>query len=238
LNIICDEIQKLKVEIRNRIKSYQSSTTKWVQQIKLDRDHLITSIEKQQPSGKPAGTTDPWLNERLLTFQMQEMIDKENQFQKRIYFILQDMMKFDHFVICELKRIFEKYSLDQAVHSTAVSTQFASSRSALVCIDSSKPFEAFAQETALMASSLWCKDRVLEDFPFHLKETEIIKRGYLYRPATFTKWKLSYFVLTATGFLHCFDGNFRKLNRDLGNDFKTFESRLSLNFRYSRYLFL
>jgi hypothetical protein len=75
----------------------------------------------------------------------------------------------------------------------------------MAAIDSTASFQTFASTTGLLQSDLWKKDRTLDDFPRPTKELKVIRQGFMYRPATFTKWRPMYFVLTESGYLHCFE---------------------------------
>jgi hypothetical protein len=65
----------------------------------------------------------------------------------------------------------------------------------------------------------------------------------MFRPGFLCKWHLSYFVLTDSGWLHCFDGSFPKstekfeISSDTKNpcdleSFHNFDSKLALHYRY------
>lgn len=60
--------------------------------------------------------SDPWLSQRELTNQLLDMTTKENQFQKRIIFVFDDITKFDHYLMVETQRIYEKYLTEQGLH--------------------------------------------------------------------------------------------------------------------------
>lgn len=77
-------------------------------------------------------------------------------------------------------------------------------------VDPSAPFSTFCAAESLLQPELWRTERTISSFPYEIPDISIIKKGYLYRPGTLTKWKTSYFVLSSTGFLHCFDGAFPK----------------------------
>ena len=98
-------------------------TCRWATQIKNDRDALLYSIEKDQKvssSSSNSNGTDPWLSHRLLLAQIQESLVKENQFQKRVLFLFEEMLKFDQFIGLEMTRIFDKFTTEQSLHFTLV----------------------------------------------------------------------------------------------------------------------
>ena len=106
----------------------------------------------------------------------------------------------------------------------------------------SSSFEHFAECNNLFDDSLWAINRDLEQFSFKVSEMKIIRCGFLYRPGFLCKWQKSYFTLTDSGWLHCFDGSFPK-NTDqfeindkenqsnTFNEFHNFDSKLSLHYR-------
>ena len=89
-------------------------------------------------------------------------------------------------------------------------------------IDSCESCHSFSSTCNLFDSNLWTKERSLDEFPFKIPDTKVLKCGNMYRPGTFLKWKPCHFVLTETGYLHCFDGsihsnlnNSKNLNNNL-----------------------
>ena len=70
---------------------------------------------------------------------------------------------------------------------------------------------------------------------------KVVRCGFMSRPGFLNKWHLSYFVLTDSGWLHCFDGSFPKntIKFEINNDadpcdlesFHNFDSKLTLNYR-------
>jgi hypothetical protein len=75
----------------------------------------------------------------------------------------------------------------------------------MAAIDSTSSFQTFAKNSDLLQADLWKKNRTLDDFPRPTKELQVLRQGFMYRPATFTKWRAMYFVLTDSGYLHCFE---------------------------------
>ena len=99
-------------------------------------------------------------------------------------------------------------------------------------------FDEYAKKNELFDEKLWTFDRKLSYFPFKLPEMNIIKSGFMYRPGFLCKWQKAYFVLTETGWLHCFDGSFPKNTEEFeikeGSDFESFhnfDTKLSLHYR-------
>ena len=103
-------------------KNYVNDTNRWTSVIKKDRDSIISLIKKQKPGVNSANPldSDPWLSQREMTNQLLDMTSKENQFQKRIVFVFEDMDKFDQYLMVETQRIYEKYLTEQGLHFSRV----------------------------------------------------------------------------------------------------------------------
>ena len=86
--------------------------------IKKERDLVLVLIKKSN-SGVSTDN-DPWLSKRDLNNQLLDMMSKENQFQKRIVFVFQDITKFDHYLLVETQRIYEKYCSEQGLHFSRI----------------------------------------------------------------------------------------------------------------------
>ena len=67
---------------------------------------------------------DPWLTKRQLSLKLNEMILKENQFQKRISFLFEDLVKLDQFIVSELQKIFDQFGSEQTKHFRLVQVSF------------------------------------------------------------------------------------------------------------------
>lgn len=70
---------------------------------------------------------------------------------------------------------------------------------------------------------------------------KVIRCGFMHRSGFLSKWHQSYFVLTDSGWLHCFDGSLPKNTEifEISNEanacdfesFHMFDSKLSLHYR-------
>ncbi len=54
---------------------------------------------------------------------------------------------------------------------------------------------------------VWKEERSIPSFPYNVQEISVLKKGILLRPSAFLKdsWKPALFVITDSGFLHCFE---------------------------------
>lgn len=114
---------------------YVQDTNTWANKIKKDRSQLLSAIDKQEKTKTASSTSstasnsltggkDPWLSKRQIYFQIQDLTEKENQFQKRMCFLFDEVLKFDEHVVVELKRLFEKYSMEYGQYAQTVVVRF------------------------------------------------------------------------------------------------------------------
>jgi thymidine kinase len=109
---------------------YVQDTDTWANKIKKDRTHLLAAIEKQEKAKRASNngtqsSKDPWLSKRQISLEIQDLTDKENQFQKRMCFLFDEVLKFDEHIVVELKRLFEKYSMEQQLYAQTVVVRFS-----------------------------------------------------------------------------------------------------------------
>lgn len=127
LNVLVQDVNKMKSELKKRfkvnkiinLKNYINDTNRWTSLIKRDRETILSLIKKQKTSDSTVERSldsDPWLSQRELTNQLLDMTTKENQFQKRIIFVFDDLTKFDQYLMIETQRIYEKYLTEQGLH--------------------------------------------------------------------------------------------------------------------------
>ncbi len=67
-------------------------------------------------------------------------------------------------------------------------------------------FASFAVANDLVKDDWWTKTREITEYSFLKEEIQCVKQGDLLRPGKVRKghWKKSLFVITETGYLHCF----------------------------------
>lgn len=101
---------------------YIQDTNGWANRIKKDRNQLLKAIDKQEITKQTVQkqSSDPWLSKRQIQSQVQDLTEKENQFQKRMCFLFDEILKFDEYIVVELKRLFERYSSEQSRYSQTV----------------------------------------------------------------------------------------------------------------------
>jgi hypothetical protein len=88
-------------------------------------------IKKQKPLASSdasaefrSSDNDPWLSQRELTNHLLDMTTNENQFQKRIIFVFDDILKFDQYLMVETQRIYETYLSEQGLHFSRILVTF------------------------------------------------------------------------------------------------------------------
>lgn len=124
LNVLVQDINKLRSELKKRLKNYVNDTNRWTSLIKKDRNSILLLIKKQKLCSANVADSqsldDPWLSQRELTNQLLDMTTKENQFQKRIVFVFDDILKFDQYLMIETQRIYDTYLTEQGLHFSRI----------------------------------------------------------------------------------------------------------------------
>ena len=87
-------------------------------------ENYLVAIQKQNDSINPTINSDPWLMERVLKQQLATMVESENSFQRNMSSIFDNMAHFDAYIIEELKRIFEEFSLIRKNQADVIKVTF------------------------------------------------------------------------------------------------------------------
>lgn len=74
-------------------------------------------------------------------------------------------------------------------------------------IDETLLFDSYASANDMFNDDPWTKIREITEYSFLHEEIKVVKQGDMLRPGKIRKghWKKSLLVITATGYLHCFD---------------------------------
>ncbi|KAJ3277045.1 hypothetical protein HDV01_000097 [Terramyces sp. JEL0728] len=192
------EIEKLQKDI---LKA-RSKTAEYIKirQVQVQNRAVVTTNQTRD-------VVDPWLTELMLHLQLRSMVDSENQYQSKMNEVFQDMAVFDSHIISELKAVFEEFNLIKTTHWSSLQNQMQGLNINELYANPNTYFEHFSTVHLLDSAQSWKAERKLEDFPCKIEHIDIVKQGKLYRPSRFglKMWTAVNCVLTATGFLHCFD---------------------------------
>ncbi|KAJ3326031.1 hypothetical protein HDV06_002416 [Boothiomyces sp. JEL0866] len=206
----------LKQVLKKKIQNYAKDIDKQQKEILKARTKTAEYLKAHEAqvqnravvnSSQNRDTVDPWLTELLLHHQLRSMIDSENEYQNKMNEIFQDMAVFDSHIISELKAVFEEFNLIKTTQWSSLQNQMQSLNINELYANPNTYFEHFSTVHLLDSVQSWKAERKLEDFPCDIQPIEIVKQGKLYRPSRFglKMWSPVNSVLTATGFLHCFD---------------------------------
>ncbi|KAJ3261774.1 hypothetical protein HK103_004725 [Boothiomyces macroporosus] len=198
-------------DIEKQQKEILKARTKTAEYLKL---HEAQVQNRAVITSQNRDTIDPWLTELLLHHQLRSMIDSENDYQNKMNDIFRDMAVFDSHIITELKAVFEEFNLIKTTQWSSLQNQMQSLNINELYANPNTYFEHFSTVHLLDSTQSWKAERKLEDFPCDLQQIEIVKQGKLYRPSRFglKMWTPVNCVLTATGYLHCFDLPIHKHN--------------------------
>ncbi|RKO96446.1 hypothetical protein CAUPRSCDRAFT_11864, partial [Caulochytrium protostelioides] len=154
---------------------------------------------------------DPWLLEGPLARHIAGAVQRENEFQRTLLGLFEKMRLSDAALFSEIKSILglimstgDPSGANPAVQSFATS---------LAALDPSSAWMHLTEGYGIQNSDAWLEERSVDSIPFQFHRTDVIHQGLLMRPGTLVKrnWKPVLVVLTATGYLHCFN---HKLTKD------------------------
>lgn len=131
---VITRLDHLKIEINKKIgvfdkDLYQNWKTVSTQRtstynVMQGHENYLVAIQKQNDSINPTINSDPWLMERVLKQQLATMVESENSFQRNMSSIFDNMAHFDAYIIEELKRIFEEFSLIRKNQADVIKVTF------------------------------------------------------------------------------------------------------------------
>nr|KAJ3411143.1 hypothetical protein HK105_002712 [Polyrhizophydium stewartii] len=194
-------LKTMKAELKKRLRGYEGELRKLKSNVMRHRGQTISSITAHERnltkrasalkanSGVSPGvahTADPWLSERVLHYQLRVMIAGENKFQEDVLALIRDMAAFDGRIVAQLRGVMDEFS-------AARTSQW-------------NLMQAFSSTHRLEEPKTWQHERTLDEFPYKVREIQILKHGLLHIPSRFSKnsWLPVVAVVTETGFFHCF----------------------------------
>lgn len=210
---MCDFTLKSLSQLRGFVlaasKSFKGTVEKLTANIRKMRKNTVECIrihEKATENAAKNYKTDAWIIERILFNQLEEEVGAENTFQQSILSVQKEMSQAEKTIIQEWQTIFKMFSSMKNSQLKEIQKEISSSNLAVNSVDSEALISSFITKTATMNEPSWTIERTLDNFPYKIAEIEIIKSGFMHRPGKFRKsnWKSALFVLSDSGFLHCF----------------------------------
>lgn len=191
----CDKLQKSVVKSR-------SAAYEMIQ----ERSTPANTIQRSAADLLATNSTDPWLSERVFDQRLNSMIKNENQYQKDMIAIFEEMAVFDAHIIRELGTALVEYAEVEKSSWAAMQTQLDGIMASIATVDPSSYFATFADTHNLMKDEVWKKERTPDDFAIKAREIHIKRQGLLYRHSKLGMgmWVPIQVVVTETGFLHEF----------------------------------
>ncbi|KAJ3135029.1 hypothetical protein HK100_003123 [Physocladia obscura] len=149
---------------------------------------------------------DPWLTERVLYKQLRLMISYENEFQKNMVAMIKEMENFDESVVVGIRNAVVDFLSARENQMDGIKSLGNSAKQLLSTIDPHMPFSNYASNHNLLSAEIWTAPRVLQDFPYDMHEIRIAKQGVMGRPYYWSRtgWAPALYVITESGYLHCF----------------------------------
>ncbi|KAJ3196968.1 hypothetical protein HK101_006829 [Irineochytrium annulatum] len=209
----------VKMEVARKLKQYKSDVDHLNHGVAKERSQTVSAIAyhekvaaKRVTTGKDQGAfVDPWLTERVLYKRLRRMVEAENNYQRKVLDLVADMRDFESRVIVEgVRRVFAEYALARSNQWRAMKGHLDTAGEVLSLGDASGLFTRFEASNASFTSATWSAERSLESFPYRINEITILKQAVLSRAGgllpIFSKgrWVPALFVLTDSGYLHCF----------------------------------
>jgi hypothetical protein len=215
LTLVLKRLDTLKHQVKKKQTYFSAdieSFTKRVTKTRTATMQAIEAHEKMQFSRQSNNTspssphaTDPWLQERILQQLLNEMIEEENQYQKAMSNLIQEMGVFDSHVVEELKRILEEYGMVRGGFLTSSQATLNNAIGIAVSVENTSYFLNMSNALHLESTTTWKQERTTDAFAFKALDIKILKTGLMYRKNMFGMQYPVQAVLTATGFFHCFE---------------------------------
>ncbi|KAJ3025874.1 UNVERIFIED_CONTAM: hypothetical protein HDU68_006546 [Siphonaria sp. JEL0065] len=211
----CKLLLALKSDLTRKIKSFKTETdtlTRAITKIRTSTIDMITLHEKAKasrvstPSIRNKSFVDPWLTERVLYKHLRGMIDSENEYQESILKSLKELQEFDEKVLNGFRFVVVEFLLAREQQNDEINGLLRQARGYLNGMESGKPFHAFATENHLFEEFAWSTPRSLTTFPYDIQELKILKQRIMSRQYFWSRtgWAQALFVVTESGYLHCF----------------------------------
>ncbi|KAI9348175.1 hypothetical protein BDR26DRAFT_1004655 [Obelidium mucronatum] len=119
---------------------------------------------------------------------------------------LKDIQQFDEKVVDGLKIVLVDFLLAKEQQHDATTALLQQARAHLNSLESQSPFQSFAAESQVFDKSVWSTTRTLSDFSYKIQEIKIVKQSVMSRQYFWSRtgWAQALFVVTESGYLHCF----------------------------------
>ncbi|KAL5036945.1 hypothetical protein RTP6_004456 [Batrachochytrium dendrobatidis] len=223
-------LKALKAEIKRKICQYESDIKSYKNGVVKARNLTLSGISVYErnlskrsnalktDSGVSLGTTytsDPWLSERSLYYQLQMMVKGENDFQKSIQALFENIATFDSYIVATIMQTMNEFSTARISQWESMQKHLTSVQSFSALSEPAAHFEVFSSAHHIHSPEIWQQTRTLQDFPYQVREIQILKHGVLHIPSKFSKnsWLPVVAVITETGFFHCFKISAHKHSR-------------------------
>ncbi|KAJ3264258.1 hypothetical protein HDU77_008947 [Chytriomyces hyalinus] len=216
VKVACNkQLNELRVELLKKIKCVKTETdvlTRNVSRTRAATIDMITLHEKAKARRVNAGPRDkqfmdPWLTERVLYKQLRIMIAVENNYQSQMAALLKNLGEFDEKIVVGLRRVAVDFLTARELQCTAFAVLLANAKGFLSEIETQTPFETYVAETGLLDSSAWeSAPKRITDFPYEIQEIKVVKQSVMARPFFWSRtgWTQALYVVTDSGYLHCF----------------------------------
>ncbi|KAH6582335.1 hypothetical protein BSLG_004256 [Batrachochytrium salamandrivorans] len=225
-----NHLRQLKIDLKRKIHSVESNIKLFKSKVQRNRNLTMSGIATHERTlskhsndlkadpALPFGavfTSDPWLSERSLYHQLKVMVIGENEFQENIRELVRDLATFDCHIVETLMITMDEYASARSSQWESMQKHMASIRSFSALSEPESHFSTFAATHHLHNQEIWQRTRTLYDFPYQVREIQILKHGLLHIPSKFSKnsWLPVVAVITETGFLHCFKISAHKKTR-------------------------
>ncbi|KAJ3029670.1 UNVERIFIED_CONTAM: hypothetical protein HDU68_011477 [Siphonaria sp. JEL0065] len=211
----CKILLALKSDLTRKVKNFKTETdtlTRAVTKVRTSTIDMITFHEKAKarrvstPNIRDKSLVDPWLTERVLYKHLRGMIDSENEYQESILKSLKELQEFDEKMLEGFRFVVVDFLLAREQQNDAINGLLQQARGYLNGMESGKPFHVFSTESQLFEEFAWSTPRSLATFPYEIQEIQIVKQSIMSRQYFWSRtgWVQALFVVTESGYLHCF----------------------------------
>lgn len=215
---IVQHLQKTRAEIKAHIKNIQNDTGKLATNVARERElstKLISDLAKNIAVFKNNPMTvsnkdDPYIGNMLVLRQLQKQVNEENALQKSIIIMQQNSAHFEEGVVRSIQSAWQTFDEWQSRMSSAVQDTWRILGQNMAALAPDHEWISFAgRSDHLLDPDTPLRNPGTIEYPSKEDPSVIpLHTGMLERRKRFTRsYRESYYVLTASGYLHEFAGS-------------------------------
>eukprot|EP01087_Luapelamoeba_hula_P009490 TRINITY_DN2451_c1_g3_i3.p1 TRINITY_DN2451_c1_g3~~TRINITY_DN2451_c1_g3_i3.p1 ORF type:complete len:609 (+),score=191.99 TRINITY_DN2451_c1_g3_i3:120-1946(+) len=153
---------------------------------------------------------DPWMSEMKVKSEIVSLVNSENEYKENMIRTLKEIEATDNQLGKTLKEVLSNFAKWRGRQVTTMKDEAAEIEKKMDALRPEVEWAHFVHEKNLIRPQVWEHKIKAEEFDYPYKNGEkaaILKQGNLYRQGRVisSNWKPGYYILTVTGWLHCFE---------------------------------